>query len=136
LTEAADDSRDRKQTRLLKRIRTGDIIVVILFLSIPLLLLQFDFTELFAIIYHPVAGLILLVVLVEFIWLKSGDRTRIYKLEIDRLRRLRREDEELLRRARQVVQEGLINPETEEQGRPGDWHRRASDLRKDLQDRL
>lgn len=136
MTQIVDSPRDRKGRRLSKRIRTGDIIVVILFLAIILMLIQFDFTELLAIVYHPVAGLLILVVIIEFLWLKSGDRTRIYKLEIDKLRRIRREDEELLRRAQQVIKESLSTPGDTGDGRPGDWHRKASDLRSDLDDRL
>lgn len=136
MTETADGTRDRRTTRLRRRVRTGDIIVVILFLAILLMVIQFDFTELFAIVYHPVAGLILLVVLIEFLWLKSGDRTRIYKIEIDKLRRGRRNDEELLRRARQVVDDALSQPDSGEKSRPGDWRRKAADLRKDMDERL
>lgn len=136
MTDLADGTRDRRGARLRRRIRTGDIIVVILFLSIVLVVMQFDFTELFAIVYHPVAGLILLVVLVEFIWLKSGDRTRIYKIEIDKLRRSRREDEELLRRARKLVGDAIAPPKQEDPPPPDDWQGRAADLKRDLDERL
>lgn len=138
MTQLADGTGNRNPKRLSKRIRTGDIIVVILFLAIILMLIQFDFTELFALIYNPIAGLVLLIVIVEFLWLKSGDRTRIYKLEIDKLRKSRREDEDLLRRTRNVLGEaiGKDSQSTTDESLPGDWRRRASDLHKDLEDRL
>ena len=131
----AQAARDGEEGRRRRRLRSGDIIVVLLFLVLLLMLVQFNFTELFAILYHPVAGLVLLVVLVEFLWLKSGDRTRIYKLEIDKLRRLRREEEDLLRRSRELINQARLHP-TEEDGRPGDWQRRASDLEKEIEEKL
>ncbi|MCC5875395.1 MAG: hypothetical protein JJU11_04150 [Candidatus Sumerlaeia bacterium] len=138
MTQLSDGTGNRNSKRLSKRVRTGDIIVVILFLAIILMLIQFNLTELFALIYNPVAGLVLLIIIVEFLWLKSGDRTRIYKLEIDKLRKSRRDDEELLRRTKTILAESLSDSEatTSDDNRPGDWRRRASDLHKDLEDRL
>lgn len=118
-----------------RRVRGGDVVVGLLFLGMLLSLFRFSVTDILALLYHPVAGLILLVVLVEFLWLKSGDRTRIYRIELDRLRRQRREDEELFRRAREVLVEAINSPEPES-GRPGDWRRRAVAVRDDLDQRL
>jgi uncharacterized membrane protein YciS (DUF1049 family) len=73
---------------------------------------NFSFSDIFGLLYHPVAGLLALVMIVEFLWLKSADRTRIYKLEIDRLRRQLRDDDTLLRETRAYLQ--LDDPSAEE----------------------
>ena len=131
-----DGPRPRISSRQRWRVRGGDVVVVLFFLVILFSLFRYDPMEILSLLYHPVAGLVLLVMLVEFLWLKSGDRTRIYRIEIDRLRRTRREDEELLRRAREVVAEVVANPDPEDANRPGDWRKRAINLRQDIDERL
>ena len=118
------------------RIRTGDLILVIIFAVVVLLFLRYEFTEIAALLFHPIAGLIVLIVIVQFLWMKSSDRTRIYKLESDRLRDLRRRDEALLRRTRDIIELSILFPDGEKQGRPGDWRQRAIDLKRDIDDRL
>lgn len=118
------------------RVRSGDILLVVVIFALVFIFATFKFTEIIRILYHPVTVLILTVMIVEFLWLKSSDRTRIYRLEGDRLRRLRAGDEALLRRAREVVQQAIDGPESEEQGRTGDWRQRAIDVTKDIDSRL
>lgn len=118
------------------RIRSGDIFLVVLFAAIGVVLVNWRPSEIFGFLYHPVVGLVLLVMIVEFLWLKSGDRTRVYRLEIDKLRALRRKDQDLLGKARDVIRDGVQMPEAEENGRPGDWRQRALDTVKDIDERL
>ena len=118
------------------RVRSGDILLVVVIFALVFIFATFEFTEVIRILYHPVTVLILTVMIVEFLWLKSSDRTRIYRLEGDRLRRLRSVDEQLLRRARDVIKAAVDGPDTEEQGRSGDWHQRAVDVTKDIDSRL
>lgn len=119
-----------------RRIRTSDIVLVMLLLGVVALFYNFSLQGIFELLYRPVAGLILLIVILEFLWLKSGDRTRLYRLEIERLRTRRYQDEELLRRARAVIDQAVKGPETEEAGRAGDWRQRALDTVKDMDERL
>lgn len=71
-------------------------------------------------------------VVVTLLVVKSGDRTRIYRLEAQQLRRQRRELLRLLAETRAVLRSGVDSPRTEEEGRPGDWHRRAKNLMDDI----
>lgn len=123
--------------------RAGDLVLIFVIVALLLLVAGIDFQNpgeivnfFFGLLFNPTAGLILLIVIVEFLWLKSYDRTRIYKLEADRLRELRKRDEKLLRRAREVIDQAVSNPETEEEGRPGDWLQRAKDTAEDIKERL
>lgn len=128
-------SSEERRTRR-SRIRAGDIVVMALVGALLILLYNYSLGEIVGVLYSPIAGLIILIMIAEFLWLKSGDRTRVYKLEVDKLRMLRRRDDDLLRRARTVIDQALSFPETEETPRPADWHRRAMDARKDIDDRL
>ena len=119
-----------------RRLRTGDIVLVMLLIGVFSLFYNFSLQGIFELLYQPVSGLILLIVILEFLWLKSGDRTRLYRIEIDRLRARRYQDEELLRRARAVIDQAVKGPESEEAGRAGDWRQRAVDTVKDLDERL
>lgn len=63
-------------------------IVIIFIISLCVLLLVTNNVEAFiSILYSPVAFLVLVVALVEYIILKSADRSRIYRIELDHLRR-------------------------------------------------
>lgn len=82
------------------------------------------------------AVMIFLALVFQFVLLKSGDRTRVYRLEIDKLRRLRRTDETLLKRAKELLVISADAPPTEAEGRPGDLRQRTMDLARDIEDRL
>lgn len=102
----SDKRREPKTGRARKvptRVRSGDVALVTLLGGVLLLLFNFSFAEIFAALYHPVSGVVALLLIIEFLWLKSTDRTRIYRLEIDRLRRLRRTDEDLLKQCRSAL---------------------------------
>jgi hypothetical protein len=92
--------------RAAARVRNGDVLLAIVIGAAIVLLVNFSLAEIFGFLYHPVAGLIALLLIVEYLWLKSGDRTRIYRMEVDRLRQLRRSDEDLLRRCRAALKSG------------------------------
>ena len=63
-------------------------IVIICIISLCVLLLVTNSVEAFiSMLYSPVAFLVLVVALVEYIILKSADRSRIYRIELDHLRR-------------------------------------------------
>ncbi len=116
--------------------RTGDVIILLVLAVLTAGLVTMGPGGLLDLLYHPVAGLIVLVMILQFLWLKSGDRTRVYRLEIERLRTLRRRDEELLHQARAVVNEALDAPAEKPAAQKPDWRRRANELRKDLEERF
>jgi len=118
------------------RIRSGDVIIFLVAVGVIYAAVFHRPGEIIDFIYSPLAGVILLVMIIEFLWLKSGDRTRVYRLEIERLRDQRRRDEELLRRAQEVIHQAADSPESEEEGRPGDWRQRAMDIDKDIRERV
>ncbi len=131
---AAPGGSTRRSRR--SRVRVGDIVIVLLVCVSAVLLYNYSLADIFALVYHPVPGLIALVMIAEFLWLKSGDRTRVYRLEIDKLRGQRRRDEDLLKRAREIIDQAIVYPESEEKGRPGDWQTRARDAVKDIDERM
>ncbi len=116
--------------------RTGDVVILLVLGVLAVALVTLGPGGILDALYNPIVGLILLVMIVEFLWLKSGDRTRVYRLEIDRLRTLRRRDEDLLHRARDTVNEALDSPAENPATQRADWRRRANELRKDLKERF
>ncbi len=112
-----------------RRVRSGDVILVLLLGAVLFALFTFDFRQIFQVLYSPTAGIVLLVVIVEFLVLKSVDRTRLFRLEINRLRKWRRNDETLLRESRDIL-EAQPSPEDDE------WEARKEKLLKDLNQRL
>ncbi len=114
-----------------KRIRTGDLFLVVLFGAVAVLVYNYSLSELIGVLYNPVAGLVVVLLIAQFLWLKSGDRTRVYRLEVERLRDSRRRDEGLMRRAADLLseaEEGDANKEP--------WRERSSALRRELEERL
>lgn len=114
----------------------GDVVLVLLVAGIVWLFLSFDPTEVLAALYNPWVGVVVLLLILEYLWIKSGDRTRIYRRELDRLRDRAKKDERLLRRSREILSQTIDGPATEEEGRPGDWLSRARELRQELDERL
>lgn len=118
------------------RVRTGDVLIVIAVAGAAALLYNHDVSDIIGFIYNKYVGLVLLLLILEFLWLKSGDRTRVYFLEIEKLRARRRKDEELLKRSKEMIELAIKYPKPEEEGRPGAWMQRAKDTVKDIEDRL
>lgn len=119
-----------------RRVRAGDVIIILALAVLATALVTLGPREAVNLLYNPIAGLILLVMIVEFLWLKSGDRTRVYRLEIERLRTLRRRDEDMLQRARSVLGQALDAPPEDSPLQSPEWRRRATELRKDLEERF
>jgi hypothetical protein len=120
-----------------RRIRSGDVIILLIIGALVVAAFNFSSAgDFISFLYQPLVGIILLIIIIEFLWLKSSDRTRVYAIEIERLRSLRRKDEALLRETKKLLKQAVQHPETEEEGRPGDWHQKALNLSKDLDERL
>lgn len=129
--------RDRNERALRRRrLRTGDIMLLLFLAVVVGAFLYLDQARVVGFLYSPWAVLIGLLLIGQYLLLKSGDRTRIYHMENARLRRRREADGKLLERARLLLKEGIDGPLTEEEGRAGDWRTRARDLMKDLDERF
>jgi len=97
----------KRPTIIPVRISILEVIIVCL-ISLCILLLVTNNVESFInVLYSPVAFLVLVVVLVEYIILKSADRSRLYKIELDYLRQRKIEQikifHQLERRLEEVV---------------------------------
>lgn len=113
--------------------RSGDLFLLFVVFLVAVLLVAYDFDRIFSLLYQPVAGIVLVVMVVEYLVLKSMDRTRVYEIENLRLREQRRSDREMMLRARTLLEEKLA----QEKGTPSDeeaaqWRARASDLAAEL----
>lgn len=67
------------------------VLVIIALLGLLLLLLD-DYTLFARILYSPYSFLVLVIMLLEYVVLKGLDRSRIYKLELKRLKAKREKD--------------------------------------------
>lgn len=132
----AQEDTVRRTARRARRFRSGDLALLMLIGALVLVFVNYDPLEVLSFLYNPWVGIVIMLLLLEFLWLKSTDRTRIYRLEMDRLRDRARRDERLLRRARDLVSQGVEYPNGEADGRPGDWMQKAKDLRRELDERL
>lgn len=80
------------------------ILIIIIILGIILLITR-DFQTIPDILFNPYSFFLLVVVMVEYIILKGMDRSRIYKLEVERLKKKRRRDMEFHVRVEKQIRE-------------------------------
>jgi hypothetical protein len=88
------------------------------------------------ILLSPTAVLILAVMVVEYVFLKSSDRTRVYGMENKRLREKRREDLDLLERARELLQDRMDSESFDSSEDKTRWETRAEIVIQDIDDRF
>lgn len=119
-----------------RRWRGGDLAFLSVVLVLAGAIILHYGLDLFDILYSPTAGFVAIIMIVEYLLIKSSDMTRVFRIENDELRKRRRRDEALLRKARELTGQALLPPESEEGGRPGDWQRRAKDFLDELEERL
>lgn len=115
-----------------RRVRFGDLLVFATLAGIALTLLLLGPGKALDLVYNKTAAIVLVVMVVEYLVIKSADRTRIYRMENHRLRAKQRKAEELLRRSRALLEAAVAGPLNEEDGRAGDWRTRARDTIKDI----
>lgn len=89
----------RSRSRILLP-RLGEILLLVVAVFCLAVLITQDLKLVTRFIYSPLAVILLIVVFVEFLIIKGGDRSRLYRIELDRMRE--REDEQVTR-ARQAV---------------------------------
>ncbi len=114
---------------------SGDLFFLLAIFIIVLLVVLVGFQNLTGLLYSPIAGILLFVVVIEYLVLKSMDRTRVYQMENQRLRDLRRGDKLLLRRARDVIEDRLADTPTPNPDDPDEkkrWRTRAEEIVSDI----
>jgi len=80
------------------------ILILIIILGVFILIIR-DFKKVSELLYHPYSFFLLFVVILEYIILKGMDRSRIYKLEVERLKKKRRKDMEFHVRVEKQIRE-------------------------------
>ncbi len=70
----------------------AEILILVAILLCVLLLFTGSLSTFLSILYSPFSFIILVVIITEYIILKGADRSRIYRIEIDRLRDKRKDD--------------------------------------------
>ncbi|MEQ8820966.1 MAG: hypothetical protein RLY93_12050 [Sumerlaeia bacterium] len=90
---------DGPRKRRRSRPSTGTIFFLVIVFVALVLVFGIGFDELLNTLYGRTGGLILIVMVAEYIILKSTDRTRVYRLENSRLRERHRRDIALIDRA-------------------------------------
>lgn len=99
---AKDGGRRKRKKR---RPRSGDLFFVVVLFFLILTFVVWSPGEVIRLLFNETAGLVLIVIVVEFLILKSMDRTRVFQLENIKLREARRGDRALLKRAREALSE-------------------------------
>jgi predicted ferric reductase len=81
------------------------IILVLIIIHGIIFLLTRDLEIIYRVLYNPYSFFLLVVVILEYIILKGMDRSRIYKLEVERLKKKRRKDMEFHVRVEKQIRE-------------------------------
>jgi hypothetical protein len=100
------DSPGLKEQPSVKRVwpRAGEIILLLIAAFCVLVLLTQDFGLVTRFFYSPLAIILLIVVFVEYLIIKGGDRSRLYLIEIERMREREQEQVARTRRALEEIQ--------------------------------
>ncbi|MCX7765484.1 MAG: hypothetical protein N2246_02105 [Candidatus Sumerlaeia bacterium] len=69
------------------RVTTMEVVIICVIALCVLLLVTNNVETFIRVLYNPISFLVLVVILGEYIILKSADRSRIYKIELEQLRR-------------------------------------------------
>ena len=132
---AARPTSTKSRRRRRRRPYTGDMFFVFLIFLIALILMVYGFRETVSTVFSPTAGVILLIMVIEYLVLKSMDRTRIYQIENMRLREQRRTQRQSLKRSRDLIDEGLRVIDSEDEQARLKWKSRAEVMSEEIRDR-
>ncbi|MBN1476734.1 hypothetical protein JXA47_08275 [Candidatus Sumerlaeota bacterium] len=88
-----------------RRIHSSDLWVILLFVVILFLFLSGTFESVLDVLYSRLAFVVIVVMLIEFIVLKTRDRSRFYRMQLQMTSNRRREDLRLLRETRDTLAE-------------------------------
>lgn len=141
--EISTNARERKSSRRRGsrrsrrgRPQSGDLFLVLVVFAVVLTFFMFEPGRVIDALYNPTAGLILIIMAVQFLVLKSMDRTRVYQLENTRLREQRRTDRVLLKQAGEVLGDPLDNIDEMDEEERNRWKARCQLLAQEIRDRL
>lgn len=101
----------------MKNGRSSYLIITIALLVVALLglllLATNDISLFFSLLYSPYSFLILALMLVEYLFLKGMDRSKVYKLENDRLKSKRQRDIALMKKIETQIRDIAASPSKE-----------------------
>lgn len=138
-TDAAEGRRRRRRPgrpRRQRGPRSGDVFLFLLVFLLIVIFFAFGLEQLVDLFYNKTAGLILIVIVVEFLILKSMDRTRVYQIENARLREQRRADRALLKRAVELLDEATNEAALRSEETRRRLRHRAEVMAEELRERL
>jgi len=107
MAEAKSAKRRRPVNPLLPRI--GEIVLLAVAAFCLMVVLTQDLGLVTRFFYSPLAIIFLVVVFVEYLIIKGGDRSRLYLIEIDRMREREQELVARTRRALEEIRHGLAH---------------------------
>lgn len=120
--------------------RSGDVLFFIVFFLIIVFVFVVSIDQIPDYLFNKYAGLIYLIMVIEYVVLKSMDRTRVYERENGRLREKIRNYRRLLQRSEKLLNpnpEGATDsealPEPEERAR---WEALAEDCAQEIRQNL
>jgi purine-cytosine permease-like protein len=132
-----DAENKHSHERRRRAVTSAEILVIAAILLCIVLLFTGSFSTFFSILYSPFSFIILVVIITEYIILKGTDRSRIYRIEIDRLREKRKEDIAFNREIEaelQKLQSALNEPVGTDSGqRRIPWKKVSEETREKLQ---
>lgn len=103
----------------LRRPRSGDLFFVIVLFGLVLTVFLVSPNQFLGVATHPTTGIVLIALVIQYLVLKSMDRTRVYRMENRKLRERHRDQVRLLRRAKEVIETRLRELEAELGDTPG-----------------
>lgn len=118
------------------RDRSGDLFLFLVIAGLVLLFFLVEPQQVVTFMMDPKVGVFLLVLVVEYLILKSVDRTRVYQMENTRLREQKRADHQTMKRAREVIEEGMRDDTVLTPDAWSKWRAKADSVRNDLKQKL
>ncbi|MDK2972959.1 MAG: hypothetical protein PWP23_2714 [Candidatus Sumerlaeota bacterium] len=128
--------RSRRSRRQRRTAHSGDIFLIVLVFLIVIIAIIFDPQKLFELLYNKFAGLLLIVMAIEFLILKSMDRTRVYQMENARLREQKRVDRLLLKRSIELLREADAKDALKDDEARLRWKTKADVLAEEIRERF
>jgi len=123
---------DQKERRMVKQAwpRAGEIVLLVIAAFCALVLLTQDFGLVTRFFYSPLAIILLIVVFVEYLIIKGGDRSRLYLIEIERMRE--REQEQVVRMRRALEELDRLRAAVTPSGQPASSDPPATNIEEGL----
>lgn len=118
------------------RDRSGDLFLFLVAAGLILLFFLVEPAQVLTFVMDPKVGVFLLVLVVQYLILKSTDRTRVYQLENTRLRENKRADQQAMKRAREIIEEGMRDDTVLTPDAWAKWRAKADGVRNELKQRV